>query len=223
MELALSRISGQPPLAYHGLQRSGTNYLLSCLKRLEVNVLNRFDPERNDPRHKHFRWQPEKSSIPTVIRNQYGNCETANSLRELNQLARWPSITRHLVIRKDHDEWLQSVLNWGLRCAWFTTKDVALSSLSSFSDDYSAYFEFWQQQQTAEPDKVAIVSLNDITHDIATLQSALAVLDVKVKRVGFNGQIDEVPQSPKNRSTEISADDITSRLDEIAVEPGESM
>ena len=60
-------------VAHHGIQRSGTNFLLNSLKRHHLRVINRHDLERNIPSHKHFRWYEDKSIIPKEIVKEYGN------------------------------------------------------------------------------------------------------------------------------------------------------
>ena len=52
-------------LAHHGIERSGTNYLRSCLIFLKIDLINEFDGSANNPQHKHFRWYQDKSLIPS--------------------------------------------------------------------------------------------------------------------------------------------------------------
>ena len=105
--------SGVSPLvAHHGLQRSGTNYLNKCLTKLKIYSLNSFDEFRSSPRHKHFRWYPDKASIPSFLVDQYGNSCNADDLPQLNRVCRYPRFAKHLVVYKNKKEWLVSVLNF---------------------------------------------------------------------------------------------------------------
>jgi hypothetical protein len=88
-------------VAHHGLQRAGTNFLLLSLKKIGLRVINEYDPERNDPTHKHFRWYEEKKKIPPQISHQYSNNLTVQNISDLNQICRYPKDTRHIVIQKN--------------------------------------------------------------------------------------------------------------------------
>jgi hypothetical protein len=48
-------------------------------------VINEFDPARNKPQHKHFRWYHRKEKIPKFIGHQYHNTLTANTVDELTE------------------------------------------------------------------------------------------------------------------------------------------
>ncbi|AHM03748.1 hypothetical protein roselon_01360 [Roseibacterium elongatum DSM 19469] len=82
---------------HHGLQRSGTNYLLLSLLRLGTPVLNYRDPARNDPRHKHCRWQSDKSTLIAPIARQYGNDFAPETIDALDAICRVPKGTAHVV------------------------------------------------------------------------------------------------------------------------------
>ena len=87
-------------VAHHGIQRSGTNDLNSCLQSLGIYPLNAFDPARNNPRHKHFRWQEDKSTI-LPMDERYQNNVTVPNIDRLNRRAGYPEGCRQIVINVD--------------------------------------------------------------------------------------------------------------------------
>jgi len=203
-----ARIQRSTPVAIYGLQRSGTNYLLQALLALNMNVINKIEPNRGNPRNKHFRWQEDKATIPSPILAQYGNAIHADSLIDLCTATHRPQDCRHIVIFKHKDPWLASVLNWGLKCRWFPSKAEALSFAEAFGADYDAYLSQWNKYATDEPRKVAIVQHEAIMEDFELLKNAARFIGVKLKKNGFNGKLDEVPMSPKNRRRPITVYDI---------------
>lgn len=207
--LGLRRPPGRPALVHHGIQRSGTNYLNVCLKRLDAPPLNAVDPERNCPRHKHFRWQAEKGSIPHFIKSQYGNDLHATNVEELNELAGYPAAAKHLVLQKSKDPWLVSICNWGLACDWFPDVETALRELPTLARDYDHYYRFWEGLAAAQPDRVAVLRFERLRSDLGALTSSLDALNVpyRVPR-DFNGKVDAVPMSPPDRKVVVTLEDV---------------
>ena len=99
-------------IAHHGLQRNGTNFLLHALRHLDVDVINEFDKKRNKPQHKHFRWYSSKENIPEQIYAEYFNSLIAENVHEVNALCNFPRDTKHIVIYKEENSSIVSVLNW---------------------------------------------------------------------------------------------------------------
>lgn len=195
-------------IAHHGLQRNGTNFLLLSLKQIGCSVINEFDPPRNQPQHKHFRWYADKDLIPPVLSAEYGNTYTAKSIIELNALCRFPSDTRHIVICKAMKPALVSMLNWGLRCQWFATKEEALQALPAFKADYEAYYEFWQNLATKEPHMVQLLSFEDLLANHQLILEKLKHLGFALDQTSIKLDFDEIPQSPKERRQVIVIDDV---------------
>lgn len=204
-----STVAGSGYLAHHGIQRAGTNYLNICLKRLGIHPLNSFDGKRNSPRHKHFRWQHDKESIPPFIRSQYGNGLAVDSLSQLNRAASYPAGCRHIVIRKEQNAWLASICNWGLHAGWFSTKSEALGNLAWFRTDYENYYRFWQAMAAANPDAAVLVELERVTGDFGVFLKALGSIGIRYRVPdGFAGFVDTVPMSPAGRTKIVTVDDI---------------
>ena len=197
-------------IAHHGLQRNGTNFLLVSLKKLNIDIINEFDPARNNPKHKHFRWYSEKSKIPGFIRAQYDNTLTAQSVADINRICGYPDDTRHIVIRKKQDDAVVSLANWGLRFDWFDSKDEALASSSHILQDYQEYYAFWEMIASKDPDKAVIINLEDLLGDSTTLLSALRSLGCPDIPASVSLDFDEIPQSPKSRRNPITKSDYAS-------------
>lgn len=193
-------------LAHSGIQRSGTNFLLVCLKRYKIRVINRHDPERNEPGHKHFRWYQNKSLIPSEISHQHGNCIRVDNIDDLNKACNYPLDTKHIVIFKERSSSLVSILNWGLRTNWFGSKDEAISAAERFLIDIDEYYKFWIDLSEAHPEFVVLISYESVVKDSAVLNDSLHRLGFEVIQADLS--VSEVPQSPKNRKAIITYDDI---------------
>jgi hypothetical protein len=197
-------------IAHHGIQRSGTNFLLMCLKRYGLNVINRHDPERNNPAHKHFRWYHDKSIIPSEIHYQYYNSTIVNNVRDLNRTCNFPFDTRHIIIFKERHASLVSILNWGLRVNWFDTKLEAISVANKYLNDIDAYNKFWAELSVMSPKYVQLVRYEDVMNDNTILSDALFRLGFMVNPIDLS--IAEVPHSPRYRKAKITYDDIVHLL-----------
>ncbi|MDX1415750.1 MAG: hypothetical protein R3293_16250 [Candidatus Promineifilaceae bacterium] len=101
-------------LLLYGLQRSGTNYLETLLKRrFQVHILNE-SQERSHPAHKHFRLYDKKAIIPEP--RYYNELHSENFAvfeQNLPQAA-----DAYLIISKNPYSWLISYYRWAQKCAW---------------------------------------------------------------------------------------------------------
>jgi hypothetical protein len=199
-------------IAHHGLQRSGTNYLNECLWRIGIPPLNSFDEDRDSPRHKHCRWYPEKSIVPSFLQEQYGNDYVVKSIFELNQAAGYPLDTVHVVIYKEKVKWIVSALNWGFRCNWFRDQGHGLEGIKELERDYDAYLSFWSSLEAESPGLVAIAQQESVSGDPIVLRQILSRVGIDVNTEKFDGKIDVVPQSPRGREAMFCEADIADRL-----------
>lgn len=205
----VNKLSGHTPVAHHGIQRSGTNYLNLCLGSLGVRPVNAFDPSRGSSSHKHCRWQHDKESImPWDVR--YKNNYLVSELAELDRMAGYPRDCRHLIIQKNLSAWLPSILNWGLRVGWFSTKAEAISEgAPKAKQDYSHYYDFWRQMADKNPDRVAVIQFESLIADPRSLIRICESLTIKLSNtVGFDGKFAEVPKSPMDRVVSIERSDV---------------
>lgn len=207
------KFSGKIGLAHHGLQRSGTNYLNECLWRCGNPPLNSFDEARHSPRHKHCRWYSEKASIPSFLIEQYGNNFHVNHLDELNKIANYPKNTSHLVIKKELYSWLASIINWGIKCNWFTDKNNAFDNLNQLILDYDNYYNFWQNLEDRYPQKVSVLSLEKFHDNFNLIIEKQMKLGIEIKNKDFNGKIDQVDMSPLDRKKIVSRDEVLKKIE----------
>lgn len=196
-------------LAHHGIQRSGTNYLLRILIDLNLRPLNAFDPERSNPKHKHFRWQPEKSSIK--IHDVYKNNIVVSSLDALNSVAGYPKTTKHIVIFKPAVPWLASILNWGMVCGWYENiaEATSLESITGALGEYDAYYCFWQEVAETNRSSVEILRHSDVIERPIVVAEALDSLGIRYSTARITrdlGRYSEVKMSPVNRKSYIDND-----------------
>ena len=197
-------------IAHHGIQRSGTNFLLTSLKRYNLKVINRHDSERNNPGHKHFRWYHEKAASPLEIRHQYDNSTIVKNVHDLNTVSNFPLDTKHIVTFKERDNSLVSILNWGMRVNWFDTELEAISVAKKYLDDIDAYNKFWVDLSEMSSEYVQMVRYEDVVKDNTVLTEALCRLGFMVNLIDLC--VAEVPQSPLSREVKITYDDIAHLL-----------
>jgi hypothetical protein len=205
-----------PRVAHHGLQRSGTNVLRAALTDLGVTPLNAYDGARDAPSHKHFRWQADQSSI--VMDAAFVNDVVADDLDAVDRLAGYPAGTRHVVVYKRVTPWARSIINWGLRCGWWTDLDAAVAALPGSLGEYDAYNEFWQRMERDRPGECRLVEHPSVAADPHVLLGALDDLGVPVdarRRARFTGVHRTVAQSPADRRDVV--DDAAARAIDDAV------
>lgn len=210
--LLQARSRGTPLAMHHGLQRSGTNYLLLSLLRHGVPVLNYSDPARHDPRHKHCRWQHNKTTLIQPIADQYGNSLLVSNIDELNSICGLHQATRHIVVFKERIDWLQSICNWGLRCGWFANASTALAALTKLAQDYSAYHAFWSAMKDKAPGQVEILQFEKIRCSGTALSTPLTRLGLPNKPALDSLRISEVPRSPGNRTRAVTKEDVLTHM-----------
>ena len=199
--------AGEFVIAHHGIQRSGTNYLLSCLDALNVKVVNRLDPVGRHPAHKHFRWYGDKRFIPDFLSKKYSNSLHAITCEELNYLARFPKNTKHIVIRKSVPGAICSLMNFGIRKKWFENKEDALGNYQVLLNDYTHYYQFWLRLAEIS-DQVCVVDYEEISKNSNKLVGALNALGAELPLLHKNLQFDEVRMSPKTRKQIVTLDDV---------------
>jgi hypothetical protein len=115
-------------LLLFGLQRSGTNYLETVLrKRYRVRFVN----DRHDRAavsHKHARLYADKHLIPEP---QYANDVVVDDLASYEALL--PKLPdKYVVISKDPYSWLLSYHRWARRCGWPTPDHDYIEEYNAF-------------------------------------------------------------------------------------------
>lgn len=152
------RPKGSHPVVIQGIQRSGTNFLTALLDQADYRILNRLDPKRHDPRHKHCRWQDDKSTI--VMDARYCNTLSASSMNDLNELCGYAPDLKHIVLFRAPEPWLNSIFRWGLEAEWYPSEDAFFEQKLhvAYLSEWDAFYTFWQERQREEPHKVLILS-----------------------------------------------------------------
>ena len=192
----------------NGIQRSGTNYTYQYLKKLGLSPVNSGEVERNDPRHKHFRWYSNKFDIPFFIERHYGNSVSVSCVDQINLICSYPRETIQIVVIKNYRSWLVSILKWGIICKWFGSVDESLEFVPELTRDYVSYYMFWGEMKYKDPEKVFIVDLDFITKKPSDFNKLISRL-MGSPLSDFDGVIPEVPMSPPSRNDRYSDEDIS--------------
>lgn len=159
------RRSGAHPIIIQGIQRSGTNYFAVLLQQAGYRILNNIDPRRNDPRHKHFRWQDDKTSI--VMDSRYRNARFASSIEEINTICGYPSDYKHVVIFRDPIAWINSIFRWGLNNNWYSTSDEFFSKKLhiAYLQEWDEYYKFWEGIAAKSPTQVKLINYEQLLRE----------------------------------------------------------
>ena len=171
---------------HYGLQRSGTNFTESLLKKnFRVKIINK--KSRNLPRHtplqKHFRLYDDKSIIPEP---KYQNNHLYQSFEEFeSSLGLNTSVDGILIISKDPYSWLFSYENWAAKCQW-PSPDY------NYVEEYVAFLNKWKQF-SEESDKIHFIKyLNLLTAPEKVLNEIQIKFKASKKFRLFNKTITEV-------------------------------
>lgn len=208
----LSNLLSGNCFAHHGIQRSGTNYLLRILTDLKLWPLNAFDPQRTNPKHKHFRWQSDKSSIK--MHDFYKNDITPSDLNALNSIAGYPRAAKHLVIYKPPEPWLASIVNWGIACGWHHSVEEAANSgkLMDALGEYDAYYRFWQEIAEANRNRAVMLCYDDVFERPLLVADALDALGIKYNSRHLPRNLGRYPEIKMSRANRTSYIDNNTRL-----------
>jgi hypothetical protein len=136
---------------HYGLQRSGTNLLVSILEsNYQVRILNRGDLDRRSPMHKHTRLYAEKHLIPEP---QFANTTVIDRFEDFQAVL--PETPDHfVVISKDPYSWYLSYKNWAEKCNWPPVEHHYIS-------EYNAFYRFFSVM-ASESDRFLFVRYTDL-------------------------------------------------------------
>lgn len=212
---------GHYPVIIQGIQRSGTNYLTVLLTQSDYKVMNKIDPKRDDPTHKHFRWQKNKSSI--VMDESYQNSQYVASLEEINEICGYPPEFKHIVLFRTPEKWLNSIYRWGLENRWFDNEEDFFSRKLhiAYLQEWDAYYSFWQGIAAQKPNQVLLMN-----HEmfIAEPDKGLSLIDnfMGVKRNNPQQLVYSVEKVRHSRPisedrTSLECPELTTLLDQATV------
>jgi hypothetical protein len=166
-------------LLHYGLQRSGTNFLETTLrKNFKVEFLNS-NRRRSAPVHKHFRFYSNKNLIPEP---QYKNDVNVKSFEEFESLfSSAPEL--YLVISKDPYSWFLSYRKWAAKYDWPEVDH-------HYAEEYNAFYGFFGRL-SRETDRIIFVRYSDLLTDAeATLKRLAGEADMPGRKLskwsGFN-------------------------------------
>lgn len=148
-------------LLHYGLQRSGTNFLETLLKKnYRVRFLNS-NRDRSSPLQKHFRLYDDKDVIPEP---QYRN---DIQVRDFDQFEHLFEIVPdyYLVISKDPYSWFLSYSNWAQKCSW---PDVNHHYIEEYNLFYGKLLEF-----SFQTEKLIFVRYVDLIRDANSVLNQL--------------------------------------------------
>lgn len=140
-------------LLHYGLQRSGSNYLETLLKKnYSVRFLNN-NRDRSSPLQKHFRLYDEKHIIPEP---QYRNTIKIEDFSQFENLFKVKP-DYYLVISKDPYSWYLSYQNYAHRCDWPAVNHHYIEEYNMF---YQKFLEF-----SLQTDKLIFIRYIDLLKD----------------------------------------------------------
>lgn len=173
-------------ILHYGLQRSGTNFLETLLrKNYRVHFLND-EKNRSSPLNKHFRLYDDKDIIPEP---QYHNSIWVANFKQFESLSEvLPDY--YLVISKDPYSWYLSYKNWAQKCNWPAAKHHYIEEYNLF---YGKFLEL-----SSQTDKIIFVRYIDLIKDPdAALKRLEATMKLKRKLRSLLAlkKPEEVPQS----------------------------
>lgn len=153
------------PIAHQGIQRSGTNFFCSLLNAADYRIVNRIDPPRGNPRHKHHRWQEDKSTI--VMDARYSTKYAAKTLQDVNKICDYPDDMRHLVLFRHPRGWIDSIYRWGKKNGWFTneTEFFDRTLYQAYLNEWHGFYSSWERFSQTAPDQVMFVCYEDLIRD----------------------------------------------------------
>lgn len=140
-------------LLHYGLQRSGTNFLESLVKKnFQVKFLNSIE-DRGSPLVKHFRLYDEKDIVPSA---EYRNSIMVESLKSFERLLETvPDF--YFIISKDPYSWFISYNNWAKKCNW-------PNAGHHYVVEYNLFYKKWLDF-ARETDRIIFIRYIDLMED----------------------------------------------------------
>lgn len=134
---------------------------------------------------------------------------------ELNRYTNFPESTRHIVIKKNEQNAVRSMMNWRLRHGVYKSKEEALANYNDILLSYRCYYKFWGNRAMSESDRVQIVVYEELIKDPTVLIRSLQALGAKGRSFEqqHTFQFNKLPNSRKNRPAPVSTADIVQWLD----------
>ena len=167
-------------LLHYGLQRSGTNFLESLLKKnFKVSIPN-LRKEREHPLQKHFRLYDDKTKIPEP---KYYNKITYENFKEFEKsLGLSKEIQGIIIISKDPYSWLLSYEKWANKCAWPSPE-------YHYIEEYYLFLNKWREFQK-QTNKIMFIRYIDLLEKPEKILNQIQVkFELKNKFSIFNTKL----------------------------------
>jgi hypothetical protein len=150
-------------ILHYGLQRSGTNFIETLLKKnFRIKIWNS-NADRKHALQKHFRLYDDKTKIGDA---DYSNDQYFTSFGEYEQaLDIDVKVDGIIIISKDPYAWYLSYLNWAEKCGWPSVNHHYIEEYNHF---YGKWYEFSQQDE-----RIVFVRYTDFLVDGAAQLSKL--------------------------------------------------
>ena len=176
-------------ILHYGLQRSGTNFLETILKKkYRVKFLNS-NQDRSSPLQKHFRLYDDKEKIPE---DQYKNNLKIPDFYTFESLLRVVP-DYYLVISKDPYSWLLSYKQWAKKCNW---PNVNYHYIEEYNLFYGKWLEFSEQTN-----RILFVRYIDLlkapADELNRLESKIGLEKRLLSQLPFSNLVSKVNQSSK--------------------------
>lgn len=173
-------------LLHYGLQRSGTNFIESLIKKnFKAQIINR--KSRNLPRHqplqKHFRLYDDKTKIPEP---KYLNDHLYQSFDEFeSSLGLKSPVDGIIIISKDPYSWLLSYEKWATKCQW-------PDSDYNYIEEYVLFLNKWKQF-SEESEKIHFIKYSNLlTEPEIIMDEIQSKFQIKKKFRFFKKSITEI-------------------------------
>ena len=195
-------------VAYHGMERNGTNFLALCLTDLKCVIVNHHFNDRRKFGHKHYRWNLKSYGDLNFYNKYYMSDVAVSTVQDLNTVSGFPASTVHVVIQKQKMDACVSFLNFGLRSLYYRNKAEAIQDVVRVQRDYDYYYEFWAKLREKEPQKVFITEHQELLKSPRYLIEFLLKSGCEVRSDIDQLYYNTVPMSPRYRSNIITKADI---------------
>ena len=173
-------------LLLYGMQRSGTNFIETLLKKnFKVKFLNN-NKDRSSASQKHARLYDEKAFIPEP---QYYNDIHVKNINEFEKLLE-VNASYYLVISKDPYSWYLSYKAWAKKCNWGKVNH-------HYIEEYHLFYRKFLDLAT-ESNRFIFIKYLDLIHNQELELESLANkmnLQKRLKSKLFNPKTKKVAQS----------------------------
>ncbi|WP_158866643.1 sulfotransferase domain-containing protein [Maribellus comscasis] len=174
----------------YGLQRSGTNYLETLLKKkFKIKILN-CKKERNNPLHKHFRLYNNKDLIPEKSFYNSLYFEDFNEFKKaLNTIEK---VDGFIIITKDPYSWLVSYNEWANKCNW-------TRGSFHYIEEYNYFYNKWMEFSREDNNVLFIRYIDLINSPNESINKIAKKINLKKKFIFINKKliVKKVAQSSK--------------------------